>query len=36
MNESKSWQCEELYNKLRNKLQTYWMNCDPKPLSGEY
>jgi len=32
----KNWGFRKLYNKLRNKLQTYWMNCDPKPLSGKY
>jgi len=32
----KNWGFRKLYNKLHNELQTYWMNCDPKPLSGEY
>jgi len=31
-----NWVFRKLYNKLLNELQTYWMNWDPKPLSGEY
>jgi len=32
----RNWVFRKLYNKLRNELQTYWMNCAPKSLSGEY